>query len=238
MTGRTPRRRLPPSPARFVASTLLAGIARLLCGAPRWVGSAAHARPRIYFANHSSHLDFVVIWGSLPRHIRMQTRPVAGRDYWDGTPLRRYIARRIFRAVLVDRGSAQDDAPRDATVAGARRSVERAARALAGDASLIIFPEGTRGDGGEVAPFKSGLYHLCRQRPDVELVPVFLENLNRILPKGEAIPLPVAASVTFGQPIRLRPGEEKHAFLARARTALLTVNQPCTPLSTVMSRAS
>jgi len=120
----------------------------------------------------------------------------------------------------------------------ARRSVVRAARALGAGGTLIIFPEGTRGNGDEIQPFKSGLYHLCQLRPDVELVPVFLENFHRILPKGEAIPLPLAGSVTFGRPLRLVPGETKAAFLARTRTALVMTGQPWMHLPTPLSRAS
>lgn len=230
------RRSLPPSIATTIVSTIAGGVARLICGAPGWTGCEASSRQRIYFANHTSHLDFLVLWGSLPAGVRTRTRPVAGRDYWERNALRRYLARRVLRAVLINR--CESDSDRVTVVAGARRSVERAARALATGASLIIFPEGTRGAGRDVQPFKSGLYHLCRLRPDVELVPVYLEDLHRILPKGEAIPLPLAGSVAFGRPIRLQPGEDKDAFLARARAALTMVHRPCTYLPTLISRAS
>ena len=70
------------------------------------------------------------------------------------------------------------------------------------------------------APFKSGLYHLARRYPDVQLVPVHLENLNRILPKGEYILIPLLAAVSFGAPIRLLPDEDKRTFLDRARAVV------------------
>jgi 1-acyl-sn-glycerol-3-phosphate acyltransferase len=86
--------------------------------------------------------------------------------------------------------------------------------------SLILFPEGTRGDGGEVAEFKAGLYQLCRERAGLEAVPVYLENMHRVLPKGEFLPLPAASRVTFGQPLHLESGEPRSHFLLRAREAL------------------
>jgi 1-acyl-sn-glycerol-3-phosphate acyltransferase len=92
--------------------------------------------------------------------------------------------------------------------------------ALDADSSLILFPEGTRGSGERMGEFRSGLYHLCRERPGVELVPVHMENLNRILPKGEAIPVPMVGRVTFGPPMWLEEGEPKDAFLRRAREAV------------------
>ena len=221
---------------RVVYSAILTAAARMICGRPRWSGEAPSTRQRIYFANHTSHLDFVAIWGSLPRDIRLRTRPVVGCDYWDGGQIRRLIAKRVLRAVLVERSDGQGD--RGTRMAIARRSVMCAARALDTGASLILFPEGTRGSGETVGPFKSGLYHLCLTHPDVELVPIFLENLHRVLPKGETVPLPVSGSITFGRPMRLRPGEDKHQFLARARNELLMVKSPCTSLSTAISRAS
>jgi 1-acyl-sn-glycerol-3-phosphate acyltransferase/membrane-associated phospholipid phosphatase/predicted protein tyrosine phosphatase len=217
------------------ASCVLAAAARLFCGSPTGVGKC-DARPRVYYANHTSHLDFVVIWGSLPRDIRRRTRPVAGRDYWEKTPLRRCIAHRFLNALLVDR--ARPEADRATTIRLAERSVEQSARALDAGASLIVFPEGTRGCGDAVQPFKSGLYHLAQARPDVEFVPVFLENIHRILPKDETIPIPLSGSVTFGAPLRLRRGESKAVFLARARHALLVVNRPCPSSSTESSRPS
>jgi 1-acyl-sn-glycerol-3-phosphate acyltransferase len=203
----------------------LAGLARLVSGATgRWVGCRPEPRQRIYFANHTSHLDFVVLWATLPPTLRRLTRPVAAEDYW-GAGLRHYVITRVFDGVLVPRGSGRA-AERSAQVDAARRTVERVAAALGREHSLIIFPEGTRGPGPEVAPFKSGLYHLCALRPDVELVPVYLENLNRILPKGELLPVPFLSSVTFGVPIRVGAEESKAAFLERARAAVTALRRP------------
>ena len=220
---------------RLTASCVLAAAARLFCGSPVW-SNRPDRRPRIYYANHTSHLDFVVLWGLLPRDVRMATRPVAGRDYWGKTPLRRCIADQFLNALLVDR--ARPDLDRPTTIRLARRSVEQSARALDTGASLIVFPEGTRGSGDGIQAFKSGLYHLAHMRPDVELVPVLLENIHRILPKGETMPLPLSGVVMFGTPLQLRPGETKAAFLARARDALMTVKRSCAPPSTMTSRPS
>ena len=207
---------------------LIVAITRLLSGAQaRWVGCDPSSRQRIYFANHTSHLDFVVLWSALPPALRRLTRPVAGRDYWEPNALRRYLAARVFQAVLVDRQGSGGGAATDraAKIEAARRTVERTAQALGSQHSLIVFPEGTRGSGAEPGPFKSGLYHLVQLRPDVELIPAYLENLNRILPKGEVLPVPMIASVTFGAALQLEPGEACAPFLARARAALLELRR-------------
>ena len=194
-------------------AALLAAGTRLLAGAQaRWLGCRPELRQRIYFPNHTSHLDFVVLWGALPPELRGLTRPVAARDYWGTGKLRRYLATQVFNAVLLERQNLDD--------IGRRQQVDLLLEALGERHSLILFPEGTRGTGREIAPFKSGLYHLALKRPDVELVPVYLENLHRILPKGALLPVPLLGSVTFGSPIRIRPGEDKDAFLERAREAV------------------
>ena len=200
----------------MIGAALAAGC-RLICGAAvEWRCDPNSDAQRIYFANHSSHLDFIVIWSALPPGVRKRARPVAGRDYWDQTRVRRYLAQRVFRAVLIERRG--DGTPQ---AAAASVAVEQMANEMGSGESLIVFPEGTRSANGAIAPFKSGLYHLSRARPDAELIPVHLENLNRILPKGETLPVPMLSRVTFGDALPRIVEEAKGAFLDRSRTALV-----------------
>lgn len=178
---------------------------------PRWTGCAPEPRPRVYFANHSSHLDGPTIWGTLPRLLRQKTRPVAAHDYWTASRFRLYLATEVFNAVLVER---RNPTPRN-------NPLDHMLAAIGTDSSLIVFPEGARFHDPEPATFKPGLYYLAKRRPDLELVPVLLDNLNRILPKGELLPVPLIGSVTFGAPIRLEADEGRDPFLARARQAVI-----------------
>lgn len=115
-------------------SAFLVFLVRLLLGAaPRWIGCEPVPRQRIYFANHTSHIDTLAIWSALPPELRARTRPVAAADYWGGGGLRRYIALRGLNAVLIDRQRTGDGADPLAPLG----------EALAGGDSLIIFPEGT-----------------------------------------------------------------------------------------------
>ena len=172
-------------------------------------------KPCVYFANHASHLDYVMIWSSLPRERRRAVRPVAGRDYWSRTPVRRFVSGRVFHAVMIDRGAG--------TLAATRASLSAMAHALDDGDSLVVFPEGTRSTDGAVHRFKSGLYHLSRTRPGIDLVPVFVENTHRILPKGHVLPVPRRSRVVFGTPLRALDGEDRQAFLERARAALVAL---------------
>lgn len=180
----------------------------------RWVGIAPEPGLRVYFANHRSNGDFVLVWGALPPELRSRTRPVAAADYWLASPLRRFFGRDVFNAVLIDRRpEARTEDP-----------VAQMLAALDAGQSLILFPEGRRNtEAVPLLPFRSGLYHLAAARPGVDLVPVWIENLNRVLPRGEVIPVPVICTVTFGAPLRLEAGEDKAAFLERSRAALLAL---------------
>lgn len=206
----------PPLSSRLVAGCLIR-LCRLLTGVrARWLSPVPdNTVVRIYYANHTSHLDGIVIWASMPPQLRPSVRPVAAEDYWLSSSLRRYIARCIFNAVLVRRRPCTEEESQS------NNPLERMNEALNSGQSLIIFPEGTRGNGDEISAFKSGLWHLARMNPTAELVPVYLENLNRVLPKGSRLVVPILCSATFGEPISpLQAGEEKASFLQRARQAL------------------
>jgi 1-acyl-sn-glycerol-3-phosphate acyltransferase len=197
-------------------ATALAALARLITRTTiEWRCDPNATGQRVYFGNHSSHLDFVVIWSALPPRLRRLARPVAARDYWEKGAVRRYLAGRVFRAVLIERAKAGAG-----NTAAAARSIQRMADEIGTRYSLIVFPEGTRSLSGEVGPFKSVLFHLSRLRPDLELIPVNLENLHRILPKGKRLPVPMSSRVVFGPPFRAAT-EAKNAFLEEAREALL-----------------
>jgi len=194
------------------SSAILVGIVKLLVGAyARWIGCKPSDAQRIYFANHTSHIDTLAIWSALPGELRRRTHPVAARDYW-GKGLRKYIATRALAAVLIDRARENPDV--DPLVP---------LRAALGDGdSLIIFPEGTRGTEALPARFRSGLYRLGCEFPSVELIPVYLDNLHRSLPKGAALPVPMVCTVRFGAPLR-RTDDSREDFLERARAAVVAL---------------
>lgn len=196
-----------------MTASIAAALLRLFTGSQaRWDGCAPVHNQRIYFANHTSNLDFVLLWSSLPGALREKTRPIAAHDYWTASRFREALANRIFRAVLIERKR----------VTRANNPLAPMLAAIDDGDSLIIFPEGGRALDGSLGEFKSGLYHLGKERSEIELVPVWIDNLSRVLPKGEILPLPLLCSVTFGKPIKVKAEEDKHSFLQRARAAVLS----------------
>ncbi|HEV2963244.1 MAG TPA: lysophospholipid acyltransferase family protein [Candidatus Angelobacter sp.] len=229
---------------------LIAALARGLTGATvQWLNCQPISGQRVYFANHTSHLDFVVLWSVLPQELRSLVRPVAAKDYWS-SGLRKYLAVNIFHAVLIERRARQatdkttgqqspDLGNQDTHNSDKRKprehkpgehsliehAMDDLLNALGEKNSLIIFPEGTRGAGEAPGPFKSGIYHLWRHRPDVEFVPVYLANLNRVLPKGEFLPVPIISRVTFGPPLQLEAHETKESFIGKAHQAVCSLRE-------------
>ena len=196
-------------------SLFLLGLIRLLTGAQaRWQGCPPKAEQRIYFANHQSHADLMLMWAALPAELRSITRPIAARDYWTKTAFKKWITTAVFNAIYVDRIKTSDQDP-----------LEPLIRALTQGDSVILFPEGTRGNQEEPQSFKSGLYNLALKFPDVVLVPAWINNVQRVMPKGEVVPVPILCSVTFGVPLSLGPGEDRGRFLARARQAVLDLRE-------------
>ncbi|MCC7083565.1 MAG: 1-acyl-sn-glycerol-3-phosphate acyltransferase [Pirellulales bacterium] len=195
-----------------MTGTFLATAAKLISGArARWVDCQPDTCQRIYFANHTSHLDALVVWSLLPLELRSITRPVAAKDYWERGAIRKYMATKVFDVLLIDRKEIKvHSSPIDTMI-----------RAMGDSKSLIVFPEGGRSETGEVGDFKSGLYYLGKKRPDLELVPVHIDNMSRILPRGEVLPVPLLSCITFGRPIWLEKGEPKNDFLKRAREAVV-----------------
>ena len=196
-------------------SLFLLGLIRVLTGAQaRWHGCPPKAEQRIYFANHQSHVDLVMIWAALPEELRSITRPIAAKDYWTRTPFKRWITSKVFHAIYVDRAKTGEQDP-----------LEPLIDALSSGDSIILFPEGTRGSADEPQAFKAGLYNLALRFPQAVLVPAWINNVQRVMPKGEVVPVPILCSVTFGAPVVLADGEERRAFLDRARAAVVALRE-------------
>lgn len=195
----------------MIGALIIAATRLVVGGQGVWVGCGPSNTQRIYFANHSSHLDTILVWAAMPPDLRRRVRPVAAADYWGKGRINSHIALKILNAVLIDRNTRSSN------------PLEPLENALVQGDSLILFPEGTRGTGELPGEFKPGLYKLAEAFPDVELVPVFLDNLRRALPKGSLLPVPLSCVARFGGPMHLQPDEPKKEFLERARTAVVAL---------------
>ena len=204
------------SVARFIAFLTRRG-ARLLTGARSlWVGCEPELKQRIYFANHNSHIDFILLWSSLPKDMRRCTRPVAASDYWTKDGFRRFLIQDTFNGVTIKRNRENNEDP-----------LQPIKDVLKQGYSIIFFPEGTRNleDDVELLPFKSGLYNLHREFPDIDIIPVWISNLKRVMPKGALVPLPLLSTIIFGSPLEQHMEMDKKDFLDYAQQELLKLKE-------------
>ena len=154
----------------------------------------------------------LVIWSSLPQRAAHADPAGGGQGLLGERAACAAIWPRMFNAMLIDR--------KDIKVH--QSPVDLMLREIGDRYSLIVFPEGRRNAEAEIGEFKSGLYYLAKKRPDLELVPVHIDNLNRVLPRGEFLPVPLLSCISFGPPMWLEAGEPKADFLtpgARSRAA-------------------
>lgn len=193
---------------------IIAHFIRILTGIGSLPDRAIPQSTAIFYSNHSSHLDFLSIWAALPKEIRLKTRPVAGKDYWEKDPVRKYLAYKVFNALLIER----------VNVNRKTNPLKPMLDALNNDNNLIVFPEGTRSLDGKVGEFKSGLFHIARGRPEIPLIPIYLQNMCRILPKGGFLPVPIIGGIKIGLPLFLKEGEKREAFLLRAKEELIKLD--------------
>jgi 1-acyl-sn-glycerol-3-phosphate acyltransferase len=200
-----------------LAANIIAGAARVLAApAVRYLDEPGIWKQSVYFANHASHLDFLILWSALPAKVRERTRPIAGLDYWR-SGMRKHVSVDIFRSVLVQRSQSEEMAGRQRA---AQQTIALLAQVLRRGDSLIVFPEGGRQEGEVLMPFKSGIFYLWAECPQVQFVPVYLRGLGNILPKEEVLPVPTMSAVTFGEPLRLHEDETKQSFLRKAHAAV------------------
>jgi 1-acyl-sn-glycerol-3-phosphate acyltransferase len=144
----------------------------------------------VLIANHSSHLDTASLLSLFSLTQLRRIQPVAAADYFERNRFISTLTKTIFNILPIARKNITPE----------NNPLRQMQAALAAGQSLIIFPEGTRGSGDSIGPFRSGVAHLIEKVPDVVIVPACLVNMGRSLPKGEFIPVPIFCEVRLGEP--------------------------------------
>lgn len=149
----------------------------------------------IIIANHNSHLDTMTLLASLPGKIIHNVKPVAAADYFGRTKLQAAFSQYFINVLLIRRKRDKNNPEAD--------PIEVMLRALRNGYSLILFPEGTRGEPEKLQPFKPGIAMLLTKNPAIPYVPAFLVGMGRIMPKGDNVIVPYSSSLRFGRPNRI-----------------------------------
>lgn len=146
--------------------------------------------PAIIAANHNSHLDILYLIALMPLKAVPLLRPVAAADYFCSTPLSSWLSSTFLGIIPLERkrGSFHAD-----PLAGPAAALEQGE-------IVIIFPEGTRGAPEELGQIKPGVAHLAKRFPSVPVVPVFMRNLGRSLPRGSFVLVPFCGKAAVAEP--------------------------------------
>ncbi|MBO0719525.1 MAG: 1-acyl-sn-glycerol-3-phosphate acyltransferase [Blastocatellia bacterium] len=150
--------------------------------------------PFVLIANHASHLDTICLLSLFQLTRLREIQPVAAADYFESNRLIAWFSRTCFNILPIPRHNLS---PRN-------NPVRRMLAQLQVGKSLIIFPEGTRGQGSDIAPFRPGVVHLLELMPGLPIVPAYLVNSGRCLPKGECFPVPFFCEIHLGPPLIFR----------------------------------
>jgi 1-acyl-sn-glycerol-3-phosphate acyltransferase len=205
--------------ARLVFLTLIARPLAMFFTGADVVGRPSLPRqgPAIIAANHTSHVDTLLLLTIFPARQMSRLRPVAAADYFLRGPVIGWFSRTFIGIVPIERGGHG----REDVLAPARAALE------AGDI-VIIFPEGTRGRGhDELGPLKAGVARLAAEFPQAPVIPVWLEGAGRVLPKGAFLPAPMNCTVMVGEPLAWRG--DKLDFMEDLRISLEALRKSAPP---------
>lgn len=157
--------------------------------------------PVVIIANHNSHLDTLVLMSLFTGRSFKKVRPVAAGDYFMKNKFLAFFSTRVMNIIPIQRKMTKD----------IRGMFSPIIEALDDDGIIILFPEGSRGEAEQLSKYKSGIYYLMREVPDVAIVPVFMHGLGKALPKGSFIFVPFFVDILVGDPFKF--DENRKAFM-------------------------
>ena len=158
----------------------------------------------ILIANHNSHMDTMAIMSAIPSRYIHKVHPIAARDFFGGSLFKKILMRYLVNATLIQRD--RDDPEND--------PIDSMDKMLKKSRSLILFPEGSRGVPGVMTKFKKGLGYLIQRNPEINVIPVYLDDVYKTLPRGKNLILPYNCSIKFGDPIQFKSMEMEDILLS------------------------
>jgi 1-acyl-sn-glycerol-3-phosphate acyltransferase len=170
--------------------------------------------PAIVVANHNSHMDVFALLSLFALRRQGRIHPVAAADYFLRNKGMAWFALNILNIIPITRKGGEAD------------PLAQCEQALRDGKILILFPEGTRGEPGILAPLKSGIWHLSQRMPEVPIIPVWLRGTEHVMAKGNRIPLPLFIDVNIGRPLVAQ--SDKRVFMDDLRQQLVLLQQQTT----------
>ncbi|MBM55003.1 MAG: hypothetical protein CMB32_00390 [Euryarchaeota archaeon] len=153
----------------------------------------------ILIANHNSHLDSMAIMSAVPMKSIHKVHPIAAQDFFGDGSTVEFLMKHFVNAVLIPRKRPKNSNDPD--------PLQIMSDVLDIGHSIIIYPEGTRGEPGVMQEFKKGIAMMVQRHPDIPVIPIFLDGLHRSMPKGVNLFLPSNSKLFIGEPINFSSNE-------------------------------
>lgn len=173
--------------------------------------------PVFFVANHNSYFDQPAVMFALPRKIRYRTATAA----WEEFSFRNFrtFGQKAWKRFAYEACTWLANVFPLPQSGGFRGSLRFMGRLVDHGINILIFPEGERSLDGKLLPFKSGLGVMVKEL-GIPLVPVRLDGLERVFPRGASWPKRGRVTVTFGEPIGFRQ-ESAGEIVEKVRQAVL-----------------
>lgn len=168
----------------------------------------------IIVSNHNSHIDTMALMSSLSFNQLPKTHPVAAGDYFGGSPIKAFFSRLFTNAILIRRSKD----------GGSENPIDQMSQALQKGNSLILFPEGSRGEPEKMQEFKKGIGILLQKHPKIPFLPVYMSGMGKVLPKGERLLVPFDSYVVFGEPT-FRSSEDVTEIVKEVENNILNLKE-------------
>lgn len=149
----------------------------------------------IIVANHNSHLDTLSLMASVPGKIIHKIKPVAAKDHFGKTKFQEKLSNYFINSLLIQRKRDKENPEND--------PINSMIKALDNGFSLILFPEGTRGEPEQEQRLKPGIGFVLTKRPDIKYVPVYMTGMGKAMPKGDNLIVPFNSTLTYGRPTKI-----------------------------------
>lgn len=171
----------------------------------------------IIVANHNSHMDTVSVLSALPTTQLTKIHPVAAVDYFGRNKITAFLSQFFINTLLISRN--KNEAKRNA--------IDDMDQILKNGESLLLFPEGSRGEAEVLQDFKHGVSILLKKNPKVPFIPIFLKGMGKALPKGDPFLIPMECQVRIGKPIIIEniANKEISEITEIVRQSILNLNE-------------
>jgi 1-acyl-sn-glycerol-3-phosphate acyltransferase len=141
-------------------------------------------------ANHNSHLDALVLMSLFRLQDIPKVKLVAAKDYFCRTPFLTWLSLHVIGVIPIDRKGESSN------------PLAPVIQALDDGYTVVMFPEGSRGEPEKIQPLKYGIAKILQKNPAITVTPVFMYGLGKALPRGEALLVPFVCEVNVGEPLK------------------------------------